>query len=196
MEEEERTPPERIRTTGLQEAQLADLIRMEQAGAQLHYEAGLDSSLMTPRGEREIGALPRKHNVFVAEADHQPAGYLAWRDEQPGVAIVEALVVDPDFQRFGIGTRLLREMSEDARKHGINFAIVPCWKQATWAHAFLAVLGFKQIEGKAPEPVSRWLELQKGKTGDDPPAGQLYFWRQTEGLGVKELPGVPPPQYE
>ncbi len=197
MDDQERIPPAKIRTTRLQEAQTAALVALEQQCAAMYYEAGVDPAEVRPRSEIDIIRLRQRHNVFVAEADHHPAGYLAWRDEAPGVAVLATLNVGPDYQRFGIGTALLRDLGSDAKAAGIRHVVAWCWPQASWAVSFLRGRGFQPLEGSAlPEAVSSWQEaISKNEDEDEAPKpGQVCFWRETEDLGVLALPGVPTPR--
>src|SRR5262245_44417389 len=117
---DERTPPDRIRLTGLQEQQIEALTEIERATAAMYHALGFDAATVPARNVPDIVALTRKHNVHVAEADRVVAGYLAWRDEAPGVAYVEELCVHPDFHRFGIGSRLLEKAQDEAREAGLG----------------------------------------------------------------------------
>ena len=157
---DERTPPKKIRVTKLQEAQLLDLQAIEARCAAMFYEAGLGEEQIHPRAENEIARLTRDHDLLVAEADHQPAGYLAWADQAPGVAWLPILMVAPDYQRFGIGTRLLRELGERAHGLGLEQVVTPCWDAAPWAIKFLAVRGFELIESPAqlPQKLREWVQ--------------------------------------
>jgi amino-acid N-acetyltransferase len=158
MSDEERTPPERVRFTKLQEAQLPDLVRLEQATAAMYHEIGFDAAEVPPRGEKDITGLLRRHTVIVAEADHVVAGYAAFRDEAPGVAYVEELAVSPDFQRFGVGTKLVGRIHEEARSLGLTHLVLRMWERAAWAKAFYAKLGFTALDERAPERVRAWFD--------------------------------------
>jgi GNAT superfamily N-acetyltransferase len=187
---EERIPPKKIRVTGLQEAQLKDLVRIEEACARMFWEIGLTEQQLAPRAEFQIARLTRDHAVLVAEADDAPVGYLAWADQAPGVAWLPILMVAPEFQRFGVGTRLLRDLGEAAGNHGIETVVAPVWTRAAWSLAFLAVRGFQQV-GVAPatEKLALWQE-ERGAGLIEP--GQQLWWAKTDGLGT--VPGLPRPR--
>src|SRR5262245_51838660 len=131
-----RIPPKKIRVTGLQEAQLSALATIDEACARMFLDIGIEAPRTMPRSEGEIARLARTHDVMVAEADHEPAGYLVWADEEPGVAWLPILIVAPSYQRFGIATRLLRELGEKAGSLGIDTVVTPVWSRAPWALAF------------------------------------------------------------
>lgn len=193
MADEQRTPPTKIRVTGLQEAQLQHLRRIDQACAAMHYEQGLSESQVAARTEVEIAQLFRSSDLYVAEADYEVAGYLAWRDEQPKIACVFALNVDPAYHRYGVGSRLMREMAERATSHGIEHAVARCWgKQSPWAVRFLDALGFQVLDGELPKRVAEWRD-RLDKAGKLAEPGQVVYWRSIDGLGEKIIPGIPRP---
>ena len=156
MTDEERTPPKRVRFTKLQEAQLPTIVRLEQETSAMYYEIGFDAAEVPARIASEISALPRQHSVIVAEADHEVAGYAAWRDEAPGVAYVEEIGVLPEYQRFGVGRLLIEKIREEAREYRIGEIVLKCWERASWAAAFYKRLGFVPIDEAAPQKVQTW----------------------------------------
>jgi GNAT superfamily N-acetyltransferase len=172
---DDRTPPSRIRTTGLQEAQLRDLIETDARCAAMYHELGFDAAEVPVRNEHDFAALTRGHNVHVAEADHVPAGFLAWRDESPGVAYVADISVHPDYQRFGIATRLLDVLKDEARSLHLENMVVRCWEKATWAMAFYKRHGFVPIDESAPAKVRGWKEERSGGRPLTRP-GEVALW--------------------
>lgn len=192
MTDERRDPPVRVRVTGLQEAQLPMLAAIEQAIAAERQGRGLSLEATEPRTDRDIAQLTRRHEVRVLEADHEPAGYLAWRDEAPGVAVLEALCIDPSLQRYGLATRLLREVGDKAKDLGLSHAVLLVPDGDAGAATFLHKRGFAPAKDPSsseglPEPVARWLELRGGT-----PGGHGLWWGRTDGLGF--IPGLPLPE--
>ena len=171
---DERIPPERVRLSGLQEAQLSALQGVEQACA----AAGLGAAAgqPPPRTLSEIVALTRDHDVYVVEADREVAGYLAWRDEPPGVACISQISVHPDLQRFGLGTRLLEHMQDRAWGYGIRYAVARVRQGASGAVAFFENAGFSPLGDDAPEKVRQWLEQQEAAGRPLAGTGQTVFW--------------------
>lgn len=184
MTEERRGPPVRVRVTGLQEAQLPELVTLERRSASLRAGTEIVAP-PEPRDERAIVGLRRTHDVRVLEADHETAGYLAWRDEPPGVAVIEVLCIDPELRLYGLGTRLLREIGEKAPNHGIGYAVVECPRGDTTAASFLARRGFSNAN--PPAPIAAW----KAQAATSEPTTELW-WTTTQGLGT--TPGLPPPE--
>ena len=187
QDEKDRTPPAKIRITKLQEAQVDALVQIETQCAAMHYALGLSEDTVAPRGEMAIGKLPRSHDVLVAEADDEVAGYLVWADHAPGVAWIDTLMVAPEYQRFGVATRLLREFGESATGHGIRCAAARCSDAALWALAFLSVRGFLPMDGPLPDKISVWREQHS----DLALPGFNLWYRETDGLG--KIPGLPRP---
>jgi amino-acid N-acetyltransferase len=174
---DDRKPPTRIRvSTGLQEAQLPDLVNLDALCAAMYHEAGFDAAEVPARDQADFAALARKNSVRVAEADHVVAGFLAWHDESPGVAYLADLQVHPDYQRFGIAADLLDALREEARKLRLEQIVVHCWEKATWAMAFYRRHRFMPIDATAPAKVQGWKEerLATGKPLTRP--GEACLW--------------------
>jgi len=190
LPDDDRRPPEKIRITKLQEAQLGDLAAIEVRCAQMFYEQGFDDAQIRPRSEFELARLTREHDILVAEADHQPAGFLVWADEAPGVAVIQNLKVAPAHQRFGVGTRLLVDLGERASRHGITYAVAAPWRRAPFSLAFLAVRGFSPTTGEAviPDELKGWLDSRAGELAVE---GREIWWAKADGLGF--IPGLPRP---
>ncbi|MBM4374665.1 MAG: GNAT family N-acetyltransferase [Deltaproteobacteria bacterium] len=198
MNDERRDPPVRVRVTGLQEAQLQTLVATERASAAHRLAAGVPEALVVVRDERDLVGLMRRHDVRVVEADGDPAGYLAWRDEAPGVAIVEALVVEPSYRRYGLGTRLLREVGDKAGILGITHALVLAPRGDSDAASFLFKRGFAptgwrpdaaELGADLPEAIRNWLDAGNARLV----TASLELWMGgTNGLGF--IPGLPMPE--
>lgn len=173
---DDRTPPTRIRITGLQEAQLPDLVNLDAACAEMFYAIGFDAAEVPVRSAADLVRLTRDHSVHVAEADHVPAGFMAWRDESPGVAYLAEISVHPDYQRFGIASRLIETLREDARKLRLPYILVRAWEKAPWAMAFYRLHGFGPIEPSAPAQVIGWRDdrLSSGRPLTRP--GEIVLW--------------------
>lgn len=189
LPDDDRTPPQKIRITKLQEAQLMDLAAIESRCAQMFYEVGMDDGQIRPRSDLELARLTRDHDILVAEADHQPAGFLVWADEAPGIAVIRDLMVAPAFQRFGIATRLLVDVGEQGGRHGIAHAVIAPFRRAAFSLAFLGVRGFAPVDGEAvPEGLQTWIAQRGGGFVEE---GQELWWAKTDGLGF--IPGLPRP---
>jgi amino-acid N-acetyltransferase len=172
----ERPPPQRIRVTGLQEAQLEALVELERACTEMYYDIGFDGAEVPARGLSDIVGLTRDHEVKVAEADHVVAGYMAFRDESPGVAYLEEISVHPEYQRFGVGARLLEALWEGARESHLGHVVCRAWEKAAWAMAFYEKAGFKRLGDDAPSKVLRWRDerAESGRPLTRP--GEVVLW--------------------
>ncbi len=160
MSDDDRKPPSKIRVTKLQEAQVASLLTVEAACTEMYYELGFDAAEVPPRSEQDFYRLPRDHAVRVVEADDEAVGYAAWRDEAPGVAYLEELSVHPAFQRFGLATKLLGRVFEEARESDFGELVLRTWDRAAWAKAFYEKAGFRPVDDSAPPKVRDWLALK------------------------------------
>lgn len=176
-EDRDRTPPKRVRLTGLQEAQLPDLLKVEAQCAAMYHAIGFDAAEVPVRSAADLAALVRHHSVHVAEADHVAAALLAWRDESPGVAYLADLQVHPDYQRFGIASRLFEQLEIEARSHGFEHIVVRCWEKATWALAFYRSFGFVPLDDEAPTKVLAW-QHERSQGGPIVRPGEILLWSE------------------
>jgi len=177
MTNDDRLAPARIRvSTGLQEAQLADLVRLDALCTAMYHQAGFDAAEVPNRDQADLVILSRQNSIRVAEADHVVAGFLAWHDESPGVAYLVDVQVHPDYQRFGIGAELLDALRDEARKLRLEQIVVRCWEKATWAMSFYRRQRFMPIDATAPAQVQGWKEerLATGKPLTRP--GEVALW--------------------
>jgi amino-acid N-acetyltransferase len=187
-ENDGRTPPARIRITkGLEEAQLPDLVALDERCAAMYHDIGFDAAEVPLRSQGDFASLARHNSVRVAEADRVVAGFLAWHDEAPGVAYLVDVSVHADYQRFGIATKLLDAMRDEARHHRLEQIVVCCWEKAAWAMAFYRRQRFMPIDATAPAKVRGWKDerLATGKPLTRP--GEVALWSPI-GPAPKLLP--------
>jgi len=173
---DDRTPPKRVRLEKLQEVHVPHLLKVDRASAEQYWALGFDAAEVPVRTNAEIYRLPKAHSVRVAEADYVVAGYSAFRDEAPGVAYLEEIAVHPDYQRFGIGKKLIEQVFEEARAANLRELVLRRWDKAEWACAFYDSFGFKPIDDGAPTKVRGWLAE---KTDGDRPflrPGESALW--------------------
>jgi amino-acid N-acetyltransferase len=156
MNNDYRPPPNRLRLTGLQEAQIPALVELDAACSEMYEAQGFDGAEVPRRSAGDFVSLVRGNSVHVVEADHEVAGYLAWHDASPGVAYLSELAVHPRFQRFGVGSKLLQALRDEARSLGLEQVVARCWENATWAMAFYRRHGFSPVDVSAPAKVRGW----------------------------------------
>lgn len=173
---EDRIRPTRIRVSRLQEAHVEALVEVERACSAMYHELGFDAAEVPVRTFADIAHLPRYHNVYVAEADHEVAGYVAWRDESPGVAYIEELSVHPQYQRFGVASKLMAMVEEDAIKAGLPNIIAKRMEKATWATQFYAHQGFTYLGENLAKNVQGWLDERAGGRPITRP-GEVVIWK-------------------
>ncbi len=152
--------------TRLEESQVPEVAKIDHACAAMYHEIGFDAAEVPVRSPTDLVMLTRHHNVYVIEANRNPAGYAAWRDEEPGVAYIEEINVSPDWQRFGLGAKLMETIREDARKEGLKHIVVRAWTKANWAMSFYRKLGFHEADGTRtlPNDVMGWV-TKAGESG-------------------------------
>jgi amino-acid N-acetyltransferase len=202
---DDRTPPTRIRITGLQEDQLTALVELDAACAAMYYDKGFDGAEVPARVAGDFVRLSRQNNVHVVEADRVVAGFLAWHDESPGVAYLVDIQVHPDYHRFGLGATLLEAMRDEARDLKLEQVVVRCWEKATWAREFYRRQRFMPIDATAPAKVQGWKEerLASGKPLTRP--GEVALWSPIgpapkimtdDEMDMTLLTGDPPPDHD
>ena len=92
--------------------------------------------------------MKEKHyHILIAEHDSRIAGFCGLQTslafEVPGrIMRIIALAVDAEYQREGLGARLLREAEEYGRKNRISLILVNSGLQRTGAHQFYEKQGF------------------------------------------------------
>lgn len=174
-EQDDRTPPKKIRISGLQDVHITDLKKIDQVTSEAYWAVGFDAAEVPVRTTQDFYAMPKYHAVRVAEADYVVAGFAAWRDEAPGVVYLEQISVHPDYQRFGVATKLMQRLYEETRE-GFGEVVLRMWSKAVWARAFYAKLGFQEIDDAAPPKVRAWLD---DKTDGGRPflrPGEVALW--------------------
>lgn len=168
MSDEERVAPTRVRLEKLQEVHVADLVKLDHAASDMYWQLGFDGAEVPAKTAGDFYRMPKGHAVRVAEADGDVAGYVAWRDEAPGVAFLAELAVHPSFQRFGIGKKLVGKVIEEAREHGFTELALRMSTKAEWAAKFYQALGFAPLDAaSAPPKLKEWWD-EKTVDGDKP----------------------------
>ena len=168
---EQRTAPTRIRLSRLQEVQLPDLARLDaDVIGELQFK---EIQVREPRTAANLAGLTRDHDVLVAEADYVVAGYLAWRDEAPGVAVIDTVAVKPDFQGFGVGSKLLVRLREDARAANLGCAVALVDPKLVELRRLLAKAGFVAVTEEASPVVLAYLDKA---TKSQPTAQAQAMW--------------------
>lgn len=197
--QDDRTPPTRTRITGLQESQLTDLVRIDEACSAMYYALGFDGAEVPLRSDADFAALARHNAVHVIEADRYVAGFLAWHDQAPGVAYIADIQIDPALHRFGLASALMEAMRAEARVHKLEQVVVRCWEKASWATAFYRRQRFMPIDATAPAKVQGWKEdrLASGRPLVRP--GEAVLWspigpapKVDDEMDVTLLTGLPP----
>lgn len=113
----------------------------------INNELGYDVSV-SELDFRIVQMMKEKHyHIFTAEHDSRIVGFCGLQAslafEIPGrVMRIIALAVDAEYQRQGLGARLLREAEEYGRKNQTSLILVNSGLPRTGAHRFYEKHGF------------------------------------------------------
>ena len=95
-------------------------------------------------------------HYFLASVDAQPAGILKLRKNQvpdavpdPDAIELQLLYILPDFQRFGLGRRLVDVAIEKTAALGQASLWLSAWEDADWAIGFYTRAGFRRVGSHA-----------------------------------------------
>lgn len=100
-------------------AHLAELLRAAYAA---HAAAGLNFSAATAT-EEQVRERLKRHEVYVLRRNDRITGTITLRtkqDEQGVAAYVNALAIDPDVQRSGLGGAMLEHAEREAVRRGLT----------------------------------------------------------------------------
>lgn len=167
----------RVRISKLQESQLDAVVAIDAACRPAMHRAGVPAAETPARAAADIAKLTRGHDVLVAEADGVVAGYAVWRDESPGVAYLEDIVVKEELQRHGVGRKLIEAVVEGAGKVSLPILVTRFWTRAPGARAFLEKVGFAPFGKDAGERAALWREEQEAGGQGFAKEGQAVLWR-------------------
>lgn len=114
----------------------------------LERKIGKGQSRITYRDMRTTDPEGPLDLSFVSETEGQVIGFILARLAYVGIPFTEVcfihgIVVDPDYQRSGIGNRLISSLVEHCHAEGINMlrALVPEYDDEL--HRFVQQLGFR-----------------------------------------------------
>lgn len=96
---------------------IRDAVEMDIPGIQRFLEPFIAAKLVVPRTDEDLATLV-KHG-FVAEHERQILGFAAIEIYSKKLAEVQALAVSFDFQRRGIGKRLVEHCVKRSREQGV-----------------------------------------------------------------------------
>jgi amino-acid N-acetyltransferase len=170
--------PTKVRIAKLQDSQLDAVVSIDLACKAAMHRGGVPASELPARGLAGIAKLTKRHNVLVAEADGVVAGYVAWRDESPGVAYLEDLAVKPELQRHGIAAKLLAEVTAEAKRLSLPILLTRSWTKAASGRAFLEKSGLVPLDADAGERAELWRQEQDAPGGSGlAKEGQAVLYR-------------------
>jgi putative acetyltransferase len=130
------------------------------------YEDSLDVDLCFQGFAEELDGLPGAYarpagGLLLGYEGNEPAGCVAFRPLEPGIAELKRLYVRPAARGRGWGRRLVDRVVSDARAAGyasIRLDTLPSMREA---HGLYLALGFREIPPYRHNPVpdTRFFEL-------------------------------------
>lgn len=101
----------------------------------------------------------KRREMLVAKDGDKIFGYITFRNKHDAVVWVSSLYVDPDFQKKGIGRKLIESVEKFAKDSNCKLVALETHKDATWAINFYKKLGYELVNDKCDAfPYSKMLE--------------------------------------
>ena len=100
-------------------------------------------------GKKELKKAIQEHIFLVAETDNKIVGFIdGYELKRPGAykqknGYIKRIVINPDYQRNNIGTKLMDELTEHFKKIGISMIRLDVLAENTKAINFYNNLDFK-----------------------------------------------------
>ena len=114
--------------------------------------------------EQRLKNQLREMKFIVMEQDGEVIGVAASVDTEPGTMEMHWLYVLSQYQRLGVGLKLVSRIEEEARLNNMRKIRVATLSEATWAIEFYTSLGYV-IKGKRPNPWGHDTILEKRLDG-------------------------------
>lgn len=112
------------------------------SAASRHTEDELDAWVQRMQPESYVPLL-RSRRMVVAEATGADGPRIVGYGQlHPDEAVVEAIYVDPDWERRGIATALMRLLEDDVRARGLPWLVSDASLNAV---PFYLAMGFRQV---------------------------------------------------
>ena len=122
------------------------------------YVGSLAEDIGFQNVDDELAGLPGKYArpggvVLIAWDGDKPAGAIAYRMFEPGVAEMKRLYVRPAFRGRDIGRELANELITDARAQGFRTMLLDTLASMAAARSLYRHLGFVPVEAYYDNPL-------------------------------------------
>jgi len=99
---------------------------------------------------RDFERMKKKFKRFflVVEFKKKVVGFGAWSIKNRKICWISLLHIDPEKQRLGLGTRLLKAIEKKAKKKNCDFSMVEIFPKANWAKSFYSKNKYKILSKK------------------------------------------------
>ncbi|HGM5491511.1 TPA: GNAT family N-acetyltransferase [Serratia fonticola] len=130
-----------------QRQDIPQLIAVERSAAQLFRQQAelkhlADGEVMSPQQHADF--IERQREWVMVNLAGQIAGFIAVQPLRNSWHIAE-LSVAANWQRQGVGKRLIEEVAEQARRQGVQRLTLTTFEQVAWNAPYYQRLGFRRI---------------------------------------------------
>lgn len=139
----------RVRPAASGDREFLFAVRRAALRAYVDQTSGWDDAEQRAIADREFGGLP----YAVVEERGRPVGYVCVLHESEW-DFVEEIALLPEAQGRGVGTRLLRDILQAARRRGVPVRLSVFLSNP--AHALYARLGFTVVRVDEPRMTMEW----------------------------------------
>lgn len=102
--------------------------------------------------------------VFIAHHENKPIGLLTYTIWWGNTPFLELIHIQDDFQRQGIGKRLLKEVSKEIQSKKLKKLTSSCEEDNDDSHAFHKALGFEKLNSlMLPHGEEQFYSIELGK---------------------------------
>lgn len=135
----------------LKKAKLSDIANMQNL-----IKDEVEKGTILPRSDDEIASYIRSYTL--AFYNGKLAGFASLKIFNANLAEVRSLIVSPNFQKLGIGRKIVNELINEAKFYGLKqvFAL-------TYQKGFFEKVGFKEISKEELPAQKIWADCIKCK---------------------------------
>jgi GNAT superfamily N-acetyltransferase len=150
---------------------------IELAAAQLLSGYAPESVLAETTDERTFADAARDGRLWVASAGNTPVGFALVKMLADDLPHLEEIDVDPAHGRRGLGTALVKAVSEWATDSGYVLLTLTTFRAVPWNLPFYARMGFVEIPRETLRPELAAVVAEEAHRGLDPHTRMVMAYR-------------------